>query len=278
MGKNISFNRLIRLRNEILELGGFFCRPPVGHPFQNGKPIFRTNREMLDFLWNLRVQTFEACAANGSHPGWWAHLQKTYSEWESVRNALAAQYMPLVHSVARKYGHPNQDFSDLIQEGAKGMLRALDSFEVEYNVPFEVYARPWIRKYLGKCVECDSEIIRVPESSAKRRRAQHRVGVESATFSFSNSCNPVFVSDQEVADKRENHEQRFSRQETVRFLNQCVSNLDVNAQKVLRLHYASRKTPSLEYVGEKCGFSREKTRKIQQKALKTLAKKLKTVL
>lgn len=243
MGRNISFNRLASLRNEILDLGAVFCGSTLPDSSCH-QPSFQSNRQMLDFLWNVRSLTYEACVRHGLSRGWWTHLQKIYGEWEFVRNALAIRYMPLVKSMAKKYSHPTQESSDLIQEGAKGMLRAMDSFLPEYGVPFEAYARPWIQKYLSLCI--------------------------------SKNCTPTFVLDLDIPDKAENPEQRFTHQETITFLNQCVQTLDVNAQKVLRLHYGPEKRPSLEEIGAKCGFSREKTRKIEQKAIKNLAKRMKT--
>lgn len=291
MGRNVSFNRLVSLRNEIFDLGAAFCY--AGKTDGNAKPSFQTNREMLDFLWNVRCLTYEACAEHGFCQGWWSYLQNVYSEWESVRNAIANRYMFLVKSVARKYGHRNQDFADLFQEGAKGLLRALDSFEVDYGVPFETYARPWIKKYLSQCVECHSEVIRLPETLAKKRRKSRHdfsaeesfregecrceivYGSKEASMSFSNvSSNENLICNLEVADQQTNPEQSFWRQKTVRFLNQCVESLDPDAQKVLNLRYLSEDEPSLEETGEKCGFSREKTRKIEKKALDKLRKKL----
>lgn len=274
MGRSVSFERLVSLRSEIFNLGAVFCR--LDNVDDGSQLSFRTNRQMLDFLWNVRSLTYEACAEHGLSHGWWNQLQKTYSEWESVRNVIAARYMPLVKSVARKYGHHNQDSSDLIQEGAKGMLRALDSYEVDRGVPFDAYARPWIQKYLSQCVECHSEVVRIPDSLAKRRRTLH--DLESSTLTLSNTAsrNPNFVCDLEIPDNRENPEQHFAHRETIRFLNQCVNNLDEDSRKVLQLHYGQEKRPSLEQIGEKCGFSREKTRKIEKKALKSLAERIKS--
>lgn len=286
MERNISFNRLASLRHEILDLGAVFCggsfaQSSCGDP--DSLRTFRSNREMLACLWNVRILTYEACNLHGISSGWWGYLQNIYSEWEMVRNALASRFMFLVKSVARKYGHPNQDFGDLVQEGAKGLLRALDSFDVEYGVPFEAYARLWIRKYLGKCVECDSEIVRIPESAVKRCRKKRRAAKENdagvVTLSYVNEVagNLEFVSDYQIVDNRMNTEQRFCHQETLRFLNRCVQTLDSTSQKVLRLHYCPENKPSLESVGKKCGYSREKTRKIEKRALKMLKNRMKNL-
>ncbi len=278
MGRKISFNRLASLRNEIFELGGFFCYPETGGSCLVQDPTsFHSNREMLDFLWNVRILTYEACNLHGENSGWWNYLQNLYSEWEFVRNSLALRYMPLVRSVARKYSHPNQGFEDLVQEGATGMLRALDSFEVDYGVPFEAYARPWIKKYLGKCVECHSQVVRLPETLAKKRREARRQ-TESANqiaFTFSNDSVEGALPDDALADMGPNPEECFSHWELTRFLNQCVGALDETSQKVLRLRYGTVGGRSLETVGKECGFSREKTRKMEKKALKELADKLK---
>ena len=275
MGRNISFNRLASLRNEILDLGVVFCGGSFSQsPCEgsDGVHVFRSNREMLDCLWNVRILTYEACNLHGVSSGWWGYLQNLYSEWEFVRNSLALRYMPLVKSVARKYSHPNQGFEDLVQEGATGMLRALDSFDVEYGVPFEAYARPWIKKYLGACVECHSQVVRLPETLAKKRRKARRNQEGSPSeisFSFSNESE-ISVMDDVIADIGPNPEERFSHREIVRFLNQRMQGLDSAARDILNLRYFSENRPSMEEVARKCGFSREKARKIEKKALEKL--------
>lgn len=293
MGRNISFNRLASLRNEILDLGVVFCGGSFSQsPCEgsDGVHVFRSNREMLDCLWNVRILTYEACNLHGVSSGWWGYLQNLYSEWEFVRNSLALRYMPLVKSVARKYSHPNQGFEDLVQEGATGMLRALDSFDVEYGVPFEAYARPWIKKYLGQCVECHSEVVRLPETLAKKRRRKRREnpceaqenncewgfsGGNLVSLSFSNAiAGETSANDFEVNDDKSNLEKRFSHRETVRFLNQCVESLDSMCRKVLQLRYFAEKRLSLDEIAQKCGFSREKIRKIEKQALDYMKKKL----
>jgi DNA-directed RNA polymerase sigma subunit (sigma70/sigma32) len=54
--------------------------------------------------------------------------------------------MRLVVNIAKKYIGRGLDFPDLVQEGAAGLIRAVDKFDVTRNIKFSTYATHWIRQ------------------------------------------------------------------------------------------------------------------------------------
>ena len=232
-----------------------------------------SNRRFLDFLWNTKNNAY-----NGAYlriqdsEGLVRHLRKICDEAICLRNRISQYYMYLVYRQVQRYGHKNQDYLDLVQEGSKGLLRAVDTFDVTFGVPFESYAITWIRKYLSQLVMYNSEVIRVPESRIKIHRTQKSGTSITSIVDLSENMDHVI-------DGSQNQEQKLIRTNTVGYLNECVDALKDDQRNIIRTRYFSEngKVESLEKTGRLCGYSRERTRQLEKDALQTLEKKIKNV-
>src|SRR5438093_10493339 len=60
----------------------------------------------------------------------------------AAREQLIEQYMSLVRSLARRYSYRGEQFEDLVQIGAIGLIKALDRFDLERGVELTTYATP----------------------------------------------------------------------------------------------------------------------------------------
>lgn len=273
-----SFQELQRLRQEIIELGMYLVDKPC--------PDWKNNVEMLNFWWNTRIKAFNSrptkadCTGENDNIKRREHiyhvLQDLYNDWESIRNQLAVQYMPIVSQFARRYGNENVDPGDIMQEGYQGLLRAIDSYDLDFGVPFEAYARHWIRKYLSNVVTCDAGVVRVPDSAIKQNRLAKKSGISTAN----NASLPQF--DWEISNLEDpsavSPEDRYMRERTRTFLNECVATLNEKEQKVIKLRYYNelRPTIALENVSRQMGCSRESARLLENSALTSLRKKVET--
>lgn len=264
MSTQASFQELHRLRQEIIELGMYLG--------DQAHINWKSNVEMLNFWWNTRMMAFNTPIAYGENQSIYRVLQDLYSDWECIRNQLAVQYMPIVNQVARHYSSNNVDPSDIMQEGYRGLLRAIDSYDLDFGVPFEAYARYWLRKYLSDSVTCDANVVRIPDSAIKQRKKQTK---EDATAKVE---QPTFHWEiEDLEDTSEiTAEERYKRERTRTFLNECVTTLDAKQRKIIQLRYLSGKIPTvaLEDVGREIGCSREAARQLENKTLNTLRKKL----
>lgn len=272
-----TFQELQRLKQEIIELGMYLFDKPCLNK--------KNNTEMLNFWWNTRIKAFSKPLPPNSEtsPGYsdgsgpkpiYRVLQDLYNDWESVRNQLAVQYMPIVNQIARRYDNENVDPGDIMQEGYSGLLRAIDSYDLDFGVPFEVYARYWLRKYLGTTVTCNANVVRIPDSAIKQNRLAKRSGA------FVNETAHLPQFEWEISDLEDpsavSPEDRYMRERTRTFLNECVATLNEKKQKVIKLRYYNELSPTiaLENVGKELGCSRESARLWENNALQTLRKKL----
>lgn len=65
-----------------------------------------------------------------------------------AREQLLENLLPSIAAVSRKYKVPGLEFTDLIQEGCVGVLRALERYEPAAGTPFWAYASWWVRHAL----------------------------------------------------------------------------------------------------------------------------------
>lgn len=61
-----------------------------------------------------------------------------------ARSQLVEDNLPLVHSIARRFLERGLDYEDLVQIGSLGLLKAINDFDLSYEVRFSTYAVPKI--------------------------------------------------------------------------------------------------------------------------------------
>lgn len=273
-----TFQELQRLKQGIIDLGMYLVEKPSRD--------WKNNVEMLNFWWNTRVKAFSSpqisntdSAAENTDNGKVKHiyrvLQDLYNDWENIRNQLAVQYMPIVNQIARHYGNENVDPGDIMQEGYRGLLRAIDSYDLDFGVPFEAYARHWLHKYLSSVVTYHANVVRIPDSAIKQNRQAKKNG---DNFVKESAVLPHF--EWEISNLEDSSEitaeERYKQERTRTFLNECVASLNEKEQKVIKLRYYNELTPTiaLENVSKQMGCSRESARLWENSALDTLRKKI----
>lgn len=91
-----------------------------------------------------------------------AVLASRRSAYQKVRRELAEANLRLVVSIAKRYRNRGLAFADLIQEGNRGLMRAVDKYEHRLGFKFGTYATWWIRQGITRALADHARTVRVP--------------------------------------------------------------------------------------------------------------------
>ncbi len=98
-----------------------------------------------------------------------------------AREQVIKQNMPLVYSIVRRFHGSGYDAEELSQIGAIGLIKAVDHFDLGYEVKFSTYAVPMIIGEIKRFLR-DDNLVKVSrtlkESSWRIKRAAEKLSAE----------------------------------------------------------------------------------------------------
>lgn len=80
----------------------------------------------------------------------------------AARDLIIECNFRLVVSIAKRYRGRSMTFEDLVQEGNLGLIEAVYKFNPDLGYRFSTYATHWIRQSIGRALEKQDRMIRVP--------------------------------------------------------------------------------------------------------------------
>ena len=99
----------------------------------------------------------------GNDPETWSlFVQYHRTRDRSLRNGLIERHMALAEGLARPYARRGEPFDDLRQVAMLGLLKAVDRFDPEREIPFASFAIPTIRGELRRHFRDRGWTIKVP--------------------------------------------------------------------------------------------------------------------
>jgi RNA polymerase sigma factor (sigma-70 family) len=227
--------------------------------------------------------------------------------YHAAKQRFVRHNLRLVVRVAKRYRNMGVPFTDLLQEGNTGLIRAVEKYDRHRGFRFSTYAVWWITQALIRVIQNHSRTVRAPshihELRYRRRRAEaelaHRLGREPTDDEVAEQLNvtpetfqrsveaaiPVtslhavrvgtedrtledVLADPDVADPSEGIELEQTWSRVAREL----AGLDERQRRILAWRYGldGQPTLTLEEIGKRLGLSRERVRQIESNALRHL--------
>jgi RNA polymerase primary sigma factor len=89
-------------------------------------------------------------------------VTRRQARYQRARRELAEGNLRLVVAIAKRYRGRGLTFADLIQEGNRGLMRAVDKYEHRMGFKFGTYATWWIRQGITRALADNARTVRVP--------------------------------------------------------------------------------------------------------------------
>lgn len=219
---------------------------------------------------------------------------------------LVKSNLRLVISIAKHYIGNGVLFMDLVQEGAIGLIKAAEKFDYKKNFKFSTYATWWIRQTISRAIANNSRTIRIPVHMIDKIKSYKRQYSRLALELNRDPSDEELCSKMKITQKKLNSIKKAVYNEPISLetpvtddlnlsdfiedttyhapehivesgclsddIEQLFENLDEREKKILlhRFEINNCRYMTLEQLGAEMGFSKERIRQLEGKALEKL--------
>ena len=217
---------------------------------------------------------------------------------ENAKEQLIVHNMPLIKSIVARYRGNATEYEDLMQLGCMGLVKAINNFDLSYNVRFSTYAVPMIAGEIKRFIRDDGAIkvsralktlsmalkkeieayrlVHGDAPSAEYLAEKFEITPQEVVFALDSSRYPVSLyekfddeSNQSVLDKLPSNENSDNIDDKI-LLKDAITSLPEREKKVLILRYYRDKTQS--EIAKILGVSQVQVSRIESKVIGILRK------
>ncbi len=126
----------------------------------------------------------------------------------AAREQMIESNLRLVVSIGKRYMNRGLPFSDIVEEGNIGLIKAVEKFNYARGFRFSTYASWWIRQFIERAIINQSKIIRLPVHVVERLN-RYLSGLEEMVQEFGREpkiheiAERLKLSEREVTDLKQ---------------------------------------------------------------------------
>ncbi len=194
----------------------------------------------------------------------------------AARAAVLEHHAALVRRVATHYRGLGVPMEDLMQEGAIGLLRAIDGFDPDRGADFATYAIWPVRAVIGRAVLRRGRFVRVPRSVLRRPEALADPVLAApvsldAPIDAGGAVLCEVLADPDAPDP----EEEALAHERGELLREAIGHLPPRRREVIERHYGLHGDPeTLGALAAELNVSRQRTQALRNQGLSDLAAEL----
>jgi RNA polymerase primary sigma factor len=235
-----------------------------------------------------------------------SRIRMTEDEVNQARDQMIKANLRLVVSIAKKYLHRGLTFSDLIQEGNLGLMKAVTRYDYTTGYRLSTFASWWIRQTITRAIYDKTRTIRIPVHLQEIRNRCYRAfydllkelgrdpslkeiaersGVpEEKILLVTNLADELISLETPVGDEGDRlgdfirNDKAVSPYEAIlesqlgEKTGTILTTLTAREEKIMKMRFGigEEVEHTLEEIGRAFKVSRERIRQIEKKALKRL--------
>ena len=225
----------------------------------------------------------------------------------AARDKMIESNLRLVVKIAKRYMNRGLPFLDLIEEGNRGLIKAVERFKLSKECRFSTYATWWIRQSIERALVNQSRTIRLPvhvsddinklikitrelvrdlNREPQVKEVADVMGVDPAyvrrlmvllkkTYSIEHPMgenNDYSLIDTIEDTSQVNPLELAEWLEKFRIIDDLLATLNDNEKEIIALRFGldDREPQTLDTIGRQFGVTRERIRQIEAKSLEKL--------
>ena len=230
-------------------------------------------------------------------------IQKSHEGDKEARALLVEENTGLVWCVVKRFYNRGVEMEDLFQIGTIGLLKAIDKFDLNYDVKFSTYAVPMITGEIKRFLR-DDGMIKVSRSLKElsykaylcREKLQERFGREPSVTELAGELGvepeelmaaldasseveslhkPIYQSDGQEVSLMDRLPWRAEPEEEILdhlLLKELLGGLEKEERQLIYLRYFADRTQA--QAGKELGISQVQVSRLEKKILKSMREQI----
>lgn len=230
-------------------------------------------------------------------------IERSHAGDKAAREVLIEKNLGLVHHIVKRFLNRGVDPEDLFQIGCIGLMKAIDKFDLRYDVKFSTYAVPMIAGEIKRFLRDDGmvkvsrtlkengwkvtkareqfqqengrdpsleEVAKMTEMSVEEVVMAMDAGAEVESIYrsvYQSDGNEIYLADQ-IASGNNEKEKLLNHM----LLSQLLSELEGEEKKLILLRYFQGKTQV--DVAERLGISQVQVSRLEKRILRRMREKV----